>query len=59
MVENCKNFLKAIYVINKQKAPEKDPLFLQADTIYAKFLEQKRIELGIPAINNNNNEGES
>lgn len=57
MVENCKNFLKAIYVINKQKAPEKDPLYLQAESLSMKYLEQKRIELGIPAIQHNT-EGE-
>jgi hypothetical protein len=57
MVENCKNFLKAIYVINKQKSPEKDPLYLQAESLSMKYLEQKRIELGIPAITHNN-EGE-
>jgi len=47
MIENCKTFLKAIYVINKQKGPEKDPLYIQAETINIRYLEPKRIELGI------------
>jgi len=53
MVENCKTFLKAVYVLNKQKAPEKDPLYIQAESINMRFLEPKRQELGIFLPNHN------
>lgn len=55
MIENCKTFLKAIYVVNKQKNPEKDDLFVQAETINSRFLERRRSELGIqqPVVHNN------
>jgi histone acetyltransferase len=55
MIENCKTFLKAIYIINKQKAPEKDDLYLQAENINTRFLEKRRSELGIqqPVVSNN------
>lgn len=55
MIENCKTFLKAIYVVNKQKNPEKDDLFVQAETINTRFLERRRSELGIqqPVVHNN------
>jgi len=55
MIENCKTFLRAIYIINKQKSPEKDDLYLQAENINIRFLEKRRSELGIqqPVVNNN------
>jgi histone acetyltransferase len=54
MIENCKTFLRAIYIINKQKSPEKDDLYLSAENINIRFLEKRRSELGIqqPVANN-------
>jgi histone acetyltransferase len=54
MTENCKYFLKVIYAINKQKSPEKDDLYVQAELLNLRFLEQRRSELGIqqPVVNN-------
>eukprot|EP01127_Copromyxa_protea_P004661 TRINITY_DN14492_c0_g1_i1.p1 TRINITY_DN14492_c0_g1~~TRINITY_DN14492_c0_g1_i1.p1 ORF type:complete len:426 (+),score=82.77 TRINITY_DN14492_c0_g1_i1:68-1345(+) len=47
MLENCKKFLKSLFVDNKQKNVEKDQLYESANMINTRYLTKRKQELGL------------
>lgn len=58
MIENCKTYLRQIYTQNKAKGGqkvEKDPLFVQAETLNTLYLKGTKEELGVINMTTNPN----
>lgn len=47
MLENCKKFLKSLFIDNKQKNVEKDQLYESANLINVRYLNKRKSELGL------------